>query len=133
MLQEAFEGGYCYDPKKTYSGTIYQGITPPLKDKLYEDLANGVEYFTLAFGPPDAAFRAGYIQNPTDAKRAQKVIGTAAEQRVVDDAAAAIMRRLEDVARLPLAPHERARYASELASARTEMQPARMRGSLAFS
>jgi hypothetical protein len=126
MLQEAFEGGYCYDPKKTYSGTIYQGITPPLKDKLYEDLANAVEYLTLAFGPPDAAFRAGYIQNPADAKRAQKVISTAAEQRVADDAAVAIMRRLEDVAGLPLTPHERASYARAVSTARSEVEADRL-------
>ena len=117
---------YCYDPKKTYSGTLYQGITPPLKDRLYEDLANPTEYLVLAFGPPDAAFRAGYIQNPADAKRARNVIGAAAEERAIEVGAEAIMRRLEDVARLPLGPQERAAYAQKLSAARSEVEADRL-------
>jgi hypothetical protein len=120
MLQEVFEGGYCYDPKKTYQGTIYQGITPPMKDKLYEDLANALEYLVLAFGPADAAFRAGHILNAVDARRAQRELGSAVEDRTLDPTHAAIVDRLEDLSRLPLKPEERAHYARQLTEARTE-------------
>lgn len=125
MVREAFDGGYCYDPRKTYSGSQYQGITPPLKDKLYEDICNAVEYLTLAFAPPDAAYQAGHVLNPVDARRAGQTI-RAAQRENVDAEHAAILQRLEDVARLPLSPQERARFAGAVAASRTAVDAERI-------
>jgi hypothetical protein len=126
MLQEVFEGGYCYDPKKTYHGTQYQGITPPLKDKLYEDLANAVEYLVYAFAPPDAAFRAGFIQNPADARRAKRTMQEHAGTGSVVEDQREILERLDAVSRLPLRPEERARIAGQLTQARSGVEAARI-------
>src|SRR6185503_15451955 len=59
MIEHLLAGGYCYDPKKTYAGTNYSHLVPPLKDQYFEHPANCVEYGIVAYAPRDPADAAG--------------------------------------------------------------------------
>lgn len=74
MIEHLLAGGYCYDPKKTYAGTNYPHLVPPLKDQYFEHPANCIEYGVVAFAPPDPANAAGVVRNPESKKRAERVL-----------------------------------------------------------
>jgi hypothetical protein len=74
VLEQLFEGGYTYDPKRTYSGTQYKGLVPPRKDGYYEHPANALEYLVTVFAPPHAAELAGLVRNPAADQRARKLL-----------------------------------------------------------
>jgi hypothetical protein len=74
VLQQVFEGGYCYDPKRTYQGTSYPHLTPFLKDGWFEHSANALDYLILAFAPRDAAEQAGLVRNPAAERRAKEAL-----------------------------------------------------------
>ena len=76
LLEQVFAGGYCYDNKRTYAGTNYPHLTPPLKDGWFEHPANALEYGILAYAPRDPAEDAGFMNSPASERRARQILQT---------------------------------------------------------
>jgi hypothetical protein len=103
VLQQLLEGGYCYDPKRSYTGAQFHGIRPPRKDGYYEHPANCLEYLTTVFAPPDAAAQAGIIRNDAAARDARRLL----RDHGKDDSAAAVTALAGRIQQARIDAHQR--------------------------